>query len=86
MLEMIHAMSLMHDDLHCMDNDDLCHSRLSNHKVFSEHAAVLASYAAFEHIVTMTVGMVEGRIAHVIGKIVRLIGSEGVVTGQVVDL
>ncbi|KAL0378092.1 UNVERIFIED_CONTAM: Heterodimeric geranylgeranyl pyrophosphate synthase large subunit, chloroplastic [Sesamum radiatum] len=53
-LEMIHAMSLMHDALPCMDNDDLRRGRPSNHVVFGEHVSVIAGYAllarAFEHI------------------------------------
>lgn len=89
-LEMIHAMSLMHDDLPCMDNDDLRRGRPSNHKVFGESVTVLAGQAliarAFEHIVEATVGVEESRIVRVVGELARLIGAEGVVAGQVVDL
>ncbi|KAH6784369.1 geranylgeranyl pyrophosphate synthase 1 [Perilla frutescens var. hirtella] len=89
-LEMIHAMSLMHDDLPCMDNDDLRRGRPSSHKVFGEGAAVLAGYAliatAFDHIATATKGVAEGRIVRVVGELARLIGPEGVVAGQVADL
>nr|A0A0U3BRC5.1 RecName: Full=Geranylfarnesyl diphosphate synthase, chloroplastic; Short=LcGFDPS; Flags: Precursor [Leucosceptrum canum]ALT16903.1 geranylgeranyl diphosphate synthase 3 [Leucosceptrum canum] len=89
-LEMIHAMSLMHDDLPCMDNDDLRRGRPSNHVVFGEGATVLAGYAliarAFEHIATATQGVGPGKILRVIGELAQLIGAEGVVGGQVVDL
>ncbi|XP_057768888.1 geranylfarnesyl diphosphate synthase, chloroplastic-like [Salvia miltiorrhiza] len=89
-LEMIHAMSLIHDDLPCMDDDDLRRGRPSNHKVFGEPAAVLAGYAliasAFEHIATATEGVPAERTLRVIGEVARLIGAEGVVAGQVVDL
>ncbi|KAL8044836.1 hypothetical protein ABFX02_08G072300 [Erythranthe guttata] len=69
-LEMIHAMSLMHDDLPCMDDDGLRRGRPSCHVVFGERAAVLAGYAllarAFEHIATATQGTAPpGRIVRV---------------------
>ena len=41
-LEMIHTYSLIHDDLPCMDDDDMRRGRPSNHKVFGEATAVLA--------------------------------------------
>ena len=41
-LEIMHAYSLIHDDLPCMDNDDLRRGKPSNHKVFGEATAVLA--------------------------------------------
>ncbi|KAG8384062.1 hypothetical protein BUALT_Bualt04G0078900 [Buddleja alternifolia] len=89
-LEMIHAMSLMHDDLPCMDNDDLRRGKPSNHVVFGENAAVLAGYAllarAFEHIATATDGVAPAKVLRVIGELARLIGPEGVVAGQVADL
>uniref|UniRef100_A0A803L827 Geranylgeranyl diphosphate synthase n=1 Tax=Chenopodium quinoa TaxID=63459 RepID=A0A803L827_CHEQI len=55
---MIHTMSLIHDDLPCMDNDDLRRGKPTNHKVFGEEVAVLAGDSllsfAFEHLVTAT--------------------------------
>ena len=41
-VECIHAYSLIHDDLPCMDNDDLRRGKLSTHKKFGEATAVLA--------------------------------------------
>lgn len=41
-LEMIHTYSLVHDDLPCMDDDDLRRGKPTNHKVFGEAMAVLA--------------------------------------------
>ena len=41
-LEMIHTYSLIHDDLPCMDDDDLRRGKPTNHKVFGEAMAVLA--------------------------------------------
>ena len=41
-IEMIHTYSLIHDDLPCMDNDDLRRGKPTNHKVYGEDIAVLA--------------------------------------------
>lgn len=57
-LEMVHTMSLIHDDLPAMDNDDYRRGKLTNHKVYGEDVAVLAGDAlltyAFEYIATHT--------------------------------
>nr|QSL83315.1 geranylgeranyl pyrophosphate synthase like 2 chloroplastic [Nigella sativa] len=88
--EMIHTMSLIHDDLPCMDNDDFRRGKLTNHKVFGEHVAVLAGDAllafAFEHIANSTVGVSPLRIVQVVSELAKAIGSEGLVAGQVVDI
>ena len=44
-VEMLHTYSLIHDDLPCMDNDDLRRGKPTNHKVFGESTAVLAGDA-----------------------------------------
>lgn len=89
-MEMIHAMSLMLDDLPCMDNDTLRRGKPSNHMVFGEHVTVLAAYSllarAFEHIVTNTKGVSPDKVVRVVYELARLIGPEGVVSGQVADL
>lgn len=89
-VEMIHTMSLIHDDLPCMDNDDLRRGKPTSHKVFGEAMAVLAGDAllamAFEHIAAFTVGVPPARIVRGIGELARSIGAEGVVGGQVFDL
>lgn len=89
-VEMIHTMSLIHDDLPCMDNDDLRRGKPTNHKVFGEDVAVLAGDAllafAFEHIAESTVGVTPSRIIRAIGELAKSIGTEGLVAGQVVDI
>lgn len=89
-VEMIHTMSLMHDDLPCMDNDDLRRGKPTNHKVFGENVAILAGDAllafAFEHMATATVGVPPGRIVRAVGELAKSIGSEGLVAGQIVDM
>ncbi|OIV93757.1 hypothetical protein TanjilG_07660 [Lupinus angustifolius] len=89
-IEMIHTMSLIHDDLPCMDNDDLRRGKPTNHKVFGEDIAVLAGDAllafAFEHIAVSTSGVSPERIVAAIGELAKSVGTEGLVAGQVVDI
>nr|ACR19637.1 geranylgeranyl diphosphate synthase [Salvia miltiorrhiza] len=89
-VEMIHTMSLIHDDLPCMDNDDLRRGKPTNHKVFGEDVAVLAGDAllafAFEFMATATTGVAPERILAAVGELAKAIGTEGLVAGQVVDL
>ncbi|KAL1566574.1 Geranylgeranyl pyrophosphate synthase [Salvia divinorum] len=89
-VEMIHTMSLMHDDLPCMDNDALRRGKPTNHRVFGEEVAVLAGDAllslAFEHVAAATRGAAAERVVRVLGELARSIGAEGLVAGQVVDI
>ncbi|CAI9116679.1 OLC1v1017891C1 [Oldenlandia corymbosa var. corymbosa] len=89
-VEMIHTMSLIHDDLPCMDNDDLRRGKPTNHKVFGEDVAVLAGDSllafAFEYIVTATAGVAPARVLAAVGELAKSIGTEGLVAGQVVDI
>ncbi|CAA3023078.1 geranylgeranyl pyrophosphate synthase, chloroplastic-like [Olea europaea subsp. europaea] len=89
-VETIHTMSLIHDDLPCMDNDDLRRGKPTNHKVFGENVALLAADAllsfAFEHIATATKGLSSDRMVRTIGELAKCVGSEGLVAGQIVDI
>jgi geranylgeranyl diphosphate synthase, type II len=90
-LEMVHTMSLIHDDLPAMDNDDYRRGKLTNHKVYGEDIAILAGDGllayAFEFIATNTPKSVATeRILQVISGLGRAFGAAGVVGGQVVDL
>lgn len=89
-IEMIHTMSLIHDDLPCMDNDDLRRGKPTNHKVFGEFTAMLAGDAllafAFEHIARATNGVPPSSTVKVIAEIARAIGPQGLAAGQVVDI
>lgn len=89
-VEIIHTMSLIHDDLPCMDNDDLRRGKPTNHKVFGEDIAVLAGDAllafAFEYIASSTKGVEAGKVLRVISELGKAIGSEGLVAGQVLDI
>nr|AAM21639.1 geranylgeranyl pyrophosphate synthase [Cistus creticus] len=89
-VEMIHTMSLIHDDLPCMDNDDLRRGKPTNHKAFGEDIAVLAGDAllsfAFEHVAVSTVGASPDKIVRAVGELAKAVGKEGLVAGQVVDI
>jgi len=89
-LEMIHTMSLIHDDLPMMDNDDFRRGVPTNHKVYGEEMAILAGDAllshAFEHIARETKGVPAEKILRVIADVGKCVGSEGLVGGQVVDI
>ncbi|NDJ17493.1 geranylgeranyl diphosphate synthase CrtE [Myxacorys almedinensis] len=89
-LEMIHTMSLIHDDLPAMDNDDYRRGKLTNHKVFNEAVAILAGDGllayAFEHIAEETQNVPAERLMKVIARLGRAVGAAGLVGGQVVDL
>lgn len=98
-LEMLHTMSLIHDDLPSMDNDDFRRGVPTCHKVYGEEIAILAGDAlmafSFEHIARSTPrtgksgatnGVPAEAILDVIGEVSRAVGADGLVAGQVVDL
>ncbi|MEA5580130.1 farnesyl diphosphate synthase [Nodularia harveyana UHCC-0300] len=90
-MEMIHTMSLIHDDLPAMDNDDYRRGRLTNHKVYGENIAILAGDGllayAFEFVVTQTPETVSReRVLKVVARLGKALGAAGLVGGQVVDL
>ena len=87
-IELIHTYSLIHDDLPCMDNDDLRRGRPTNHKVFGEATAVLAGDAllnfAFETAL-MSDTEPEKKIA-LLKIIARSAGLYGMIGGQILDM
>ena len=88
-IEMIHTYSLIHDDLPCMDNDDLRRGKPTNHKVYGEDIAVLAGDALLNEAmnVMMKFSLNHGREALVaFQKIAEAAGAEGMIGGQVVDI
>jgi geranylgeranyl diphosphate synthase type II len=89
-LEMIHTMSLIHDDLPAMDNDDYRRGKLTNHKVYGEDIAILAGDAllsyAFEYVATQTRNVALENLVDVVARLGRTVGAAGLVGGQVLDL
>lgn len=88
-IEMLHAQSLIHDDLPCMDNDDFRRGKPTNHKVFSEATAVLAGDA----LLTFAPQLILQKSNLSADKKLRLIeqyciaaGAYGLIAGQIVDI
>lgn len=89
-VEMIHTMSLIHDDLPAMDNDDYRRGKLTNHKIYGEDIAILAGDGllayAFEYVITHTQNVPLERVVQVIARLGHATGATGLVGGQVLDL
>lgn len=89
-LEMIHTMSLIHDDLPAMDNDDFRRGEPTNHKVYGDDVAILAGDAmlstAFEHVARETKDVPAERIVRVLRIMGEAVGPLGLAGGQVQDL
>ncbi len=88
-IEMIHTYSLIHDDLPCMDNDDLRRGKPTNHIVFGENMAVLAGDAllnlACESVVKSNVQDAASKI-EALNIIYSASGADGMIGGQVLDI
>ena len=91
-IEMVHSYSLIHDDLPCMDDDDLRRGKPTNHKVYGEATALLAGDAlltlAFETMLSPESIRAVGadRAARAAGELARAAGAHGMVGGQMIDL
>lgn len=89
-VEMVHTYSLIHDDLPCMDDDDLRRGRPTNHKVYGEATAVLAGdallTAAFETIAEHGTDLPADRALAASACLGRAAGARGMVGGQVLDM
>ncbi|MBK8098499.1 MAG: polyprenyl synthetase family protein [Planctomycetes bacterium] len=81
-LELLHTYSLVHDDLPCMDDDDLRRGRPTCHKVFGEAAALLAGDA----LLTLAFEGVAAGGAAAVATLARAAGCLGMVGGQMADL
>lgn len=88
-LEMIHTFSLIHDDLPCMDNDDLRRGKPTNHKVFGEAPALLAGdalvFSAFECALSNAHTDAANRLAAV-QVLAKASGADGMCEGQMIDI
>jgi len=90
-LEMIHTMSLIHDDLPSMDNDDLRRGKPTCHVLYGEDVAILAGDAllseSFKHVALNTPKSVDPqRVIDVVIRLGRSVGPKGLAGGQVMDL
>ncbi|XP_056854482.1 geranylgeranyl pyrophosphate synthase 10, mitochondrial-like isoform X2 [Raphanus sativus] len=88
-VEMIHASSIILDDLPCMDDDSLRRGKPTNHKVFGEDIAILASVALMGLAVKQTsssTGAPPERVLRAVQVMAQAVGTEGLVAGQAEDL
>jgi geranylgeranyl diphosphate synthase, type II len=87
-IEMVHTMSLIHDDLPSMDNDDFRRGKPTNHKVYGEAVAILAGDGllayAFEHVAKNTKHVPLDRVLDVVVRLGQ--AFHDLVCGQVVDI
>ena len=88
-VEMIHTYSLIHDDLPCMDDDDMRRGKPSNHKVYGYAGALLAGDA----LLTRAFGVIAGaetlsaeQKASAVLTLANAAGDCGMIGGQVIDL
>ena len=88
-LELIHTYSLIHDDLPCMDDDDLRRGKPTCHRAYGETLAVLAGDAlqpeAFA-ILAAAPGLTDAQRVDAVAVLARAAGADGMVAGQVLDL
>ena len=88
-IEMIHTYSLIHDDLPCMDDDDLRRGKPTNHKVFGENIAVLAGDNLLNEAMILMMDYAiknGGNSLKAAYEIAYSAGAEGMIGGQVVDV
>jgi len=91
-VEVVHAYSLVHDDLPCMDDDDVRRGRPTVHRVFGVRAATaaglamvpLAALAARDAAASL--GLDAGAVATVVRELMRASGAGGMIGGQLLDL
>ena len=89
-VEMIHAFSLIHDDLPAMDDDDLRRGRATCHKAFDEATAILAGDAlqtmAFEILSDSSTNLSSEQQLKMIAQLAKATGARGMTGGQAIDL
>ena len=88
-LEMIHTYSLIHDDLPCMDNDDLRRGKPTNHKIYGEAIAILAGDGLLnEAMIIMLEQCSDGNSNKIKAStlISKASGAQGMIAGQICDI
>ena len=89
-VECIHAYSLIHDDLPCMDDDSIRRGKLSVHKKFGEATAILAGNSlltiAFEILSSKDFNLSDSKKIELINLISKSSGHSGIAGGQFLDL
>jgi len=82
-LEMVHTYSLIHDDLPCMDDDDLRRGIPTCHKKFGEAVAILAGDALHDLAFSL---MARTGLTEAVAELAQAIGTDGMLGGQIADV
>jgi farnesyl diphosphate synthase len=89
-VEALHSYSLIHDDLPCMDDDDLRRGRPTTHRAYDEATAVLAGDAlltlAFEILATVATHPSDAVRSRLVLELAKASGSAGMIGGQMIDM
>lgn len=91
-VEVVHAYSLVHDDLPCMDDDDMRRGRSTVHRVYGVPAATAAGLAmvplaaAAAYDAALQLGLPPGEAAEVVRTLMLASGAAGMIGGQLLDL
>ena len=88
-MEIMHAYSLIHDDLPCMDNDDLRRGKPSNHKVFGEAIAVLAGDSLISFGAQLIIDKTKKSpeiVLDIVSDYLKCAGAIGITSGQCADI
>ncbi|MGQ0814627.1 MAG: polyprenyl synthetase family protein [Gemmatimonadota bacterium] len=91
-VELIHTYSLVHDDLPCMDDDDVRRGRATTHRVYGEEAAMLAGAALIPLAFRIaddaahSLGLTEAQRIQIARTLAQSAGAAGMVGGQIMDL
>jgi len=88
--EMLHAATLVHDDLPCIDDSDLRRGRPSCHVAFDEHTALLAGdaliIAAFEALAAQAESVEPALVVRVVREFAQFTGAGGLIGGEQADI
>jgi geranylgeranyl pyrophosphate synthase len=84
--ELVHTYSLVHDDLPCMDDDDLRRGRPTVHKVFGDAAAVLVGDGLLTEAFAVLAAIGGDLAARLVGELARAAGHGGMIGGQADDI
>jgi geranylgeranyl pyrophosphate synthase len=91
-IEVVHAYSLVHDDLPCMDDDDVRRGRPTVHKVYGVAAAMAAGLAMVPLAArcaadaSRALGLDEREVGSIVAELMRASGAGGMIGGQLLDL
>ena len=91
-VEIVHAYSLVHDDLPCMDNDDLRRGRPTLHRAFGVRTATVAGFGMVPVAAAAAVrggalmGLPDATTRRILALLFRAAGAGGMIGGQVLDL